>query len=258
MTRSSRKRAFFALLAVIGLAGLCVAPARAANTRVAISDFEWSKEPQIDLGESVIWDWIGPDTMHSVTGQEPNATQWDSDPDSSMPQHDLGDTYRLTFNHPGSYLFVCKMHSSVRGTVTVSNNPGDPDSDPGPQDPLKLDMESPLIERVRLDHLRLGWRGKGTALNFEIGEPGLASIDYYQRIKRGKGKKAKVVKRFRGYTESKVHVGNNRIRFAARSKTFKPKPGKYVAYFRVDDLSWNASREFTLHFEIKSKKSARR
>ena len=55
------------------LAALCAAvlvslgasaPAQAANTRGSISDFQWSvKNPQIDLGESVTWDWIGPDTV---------------------------------------------------------------------------------------------------------------------------------------------------------------------------------------------------
>jgi hypothetical protein len=54
---------------------IAVAPAQADSTRVSISNFEWSKDPEIDLGESVTWDWIGPDTFHSVTGQAPNATQ---------------------------------------------------------------------------------------------------------------------------------------------------------------------------------------
>lgn len=45
--------------------------ADAANTRVGISGFAWSKQPSIDLGESITWDWLGPDTAHSVTGTGP-------------------------------------------------------------------------------------------------------------------------------------------------------------------------------------------
>ena len=56
----------------------------------------------LDLGEHVTWYWTGPDTMHSVTGQPPNAGQWDSDP-GSLPKHNIGDNYQLTFDQPGIY-----------------------------------------------------------------------------------------------------------------------------------------------------------
>ena len=60
--------------------------ALATNTRVAISNYEWSiKEVHINLDEKVAWEWIGPDLMHSVTGVSPNAVQWDSDPGSDVP-----------------------------------------------------------------------------------------------------------------------------------------------------------------------------
>ncbi|HMT05559.1 MAG: hypothetical protein KDB48_08425 [Solirubrobacterales bacterium] len=247
-----------ALLAAAAFAGLSAIPAGAANTRVSITDFKWSKEPQVDLGESVTWDWIGPDTMHSVTGQEPNATQWDSDPSISMPQHDLGDSYTLTFDQPGTYLFVCKMHSSVRGTVTVSGNPGNPASDPGPQPPLNLDFEFPFVDNVRLNTPVIGPKGNGALLLFDIDEPGTASVDYYRLVKQGKGKKAKTVRRFAGYTEDAVHVGQNEVRFANRTATFKPQKGNYIGYFRVDDKSSNSSPEVPVQFKINGKKSKKK
>lgn len=248
----------FALLVAVLFAGLSAAPAGAANTRVSIADFLWSKDPQIDLGESVTWDWIGPDTMHSVTGQAPNATQWDSDPTISMPQHELGDTYTLTFDQPGTYLFVCKMHSSVRGTVTVSGNPGNPASDPGPQPPLNLDFEPPFVDNVRLNSPVIGPKGKGALLLFDIDEAGTASVDYYRLVKQGKGKKAKTVRRFAGYTEDEVHVGQNEVRFANRTATFKPQKGDYIGYFRVDDKSSNASPEIPVKFKINGKKKGKK
>lgn len=253
------------LAAILALAGLLAAstPAEAANTRVSITDFQWSKNPQVDLGESVTWDWLGPDLQHSVTGQAPNATQWDSDPGNSMPFNALGHTYTVTFDQPGTYLFVCKLHSSVRGTVTVSDQPGDPDSDPGKQPPLNFDMEPPTVDDIFFTHdgqlgaaPEIGPKGKGIGLRFSTGEKGSAEVDYYRLVKQGKGKKAKTVRRFMGYDVWETHIGWNLVRFGARSATFKPVAGKYVGLFRVTDQSANSTAAFPLRFEVKPSKAA--
>lgn len=253
------------VIALAGMACLAAAPADAANTRVSISDFQWSKNAQVDLGESVTWDFLGPDLQHSVTGQAPNATQWDSDPGNSMPVQQLGRSYKVTFDAPGTYLFVCKIHSSVRGTVTVSDQPGDPNSDPGPQAPLNFDLEPPLIEDVRFtnDGQRMvpaviGPKGKGIGLGFSSSDRGMAEVDYYRLVKKGKRKKARTVRKFAGYTEWQTHIGWNLVRFGARSATFKPVAGKYVGLFRATDESSNTTRPLTLRFEIKAKKKPKK
>ena len=118
------------------LAALALAPAAgAANRRVAISNYQWSApQLEIGLGEHVTWYWTGPDTVHSVTGDSPNAAGLDSDPQTSLPHHQIGDSFQLSFDSPGTYAFACKLHSTVRGTVTVSATPGRPDrrARPGP------------------------------------------------------------------------------------------------------------------------------
>lgn len=233
--------------------------AHAANTRVSISDFTWSKNPTVNLGESVTWDWLGPDLQHSVTGQEPNATQWDSDPGTASPRHNAGNSFTVTFDQPGSYLFVCKLHpQAVRGTVTVTDLPGDPNSDPGPQAPLRVDLEPPLVNALRMLTPVLGPKGKGALLQFETGERGTASIDYYRIIKQKRGGKIRSVRRFAGYHEAPVHVGINEVKVAYRSSTFKAKPGKYRALFRVDDENNNPSPTFPVDFEIKGKKKPKK
>lgn len=73
-------------------------------------------------------------------------------------------------------------------------------------------------------------------------------------VKRGKGKKARYVKFFQGYNEWPTHIGMNNVRFAARSSTFKPVPGKYVAYFRAEDGKSNSSDDITLNFTVFPKK----
>lgn len=247
-----------AALILVSLAGallamtVAVGPAQAVNTRVSIHDFQWSQNPEIDLGETVTWDWIGPDTQHSVTGQPDNATQWNSDPGPVNP-HPLGDTFSVTFDQPGTYLFVCKLHSSVRGTVTVSDTPGDPNSDPGPQAPLALDFEAPDFSSVYLNNTVLGPKGKGTALNFAINERGTVSADYYKLVRKKK-KKKKTVRVYAGFDEWSNHIGYNAVLFGNRDEKFKAKPGKYVAVVTATDESINAAPPVKLKFEIKSGK----
>lgn len=276
-----------ALAALAGLAFLMPNPASAANTRISIADFQWSKDAEIDLGESVTWDFIGPDLQHSVTGQPPNATQWDSDPGQSMPIQALGAEYKITFDQPGVYFFQCKIHTSVRGTVTVSDTPGDPNSDPGPKPALNLDIDPPVLDEwfFTRDGMFptapvIGPNGKGLGFRFSIGERGKAEADYYRlvpkyrwktvrkkkrvrrngkiRVKTVRKKKRVLVKRVRryaGYTEWETHIGWNLVRFAARSATFpKPVAGKYIAVFRATDESSNETAPIQVRFEIKGKK----
>ncbi len=250
-----------ALLAFV----LAAAPAQGASTRVSVADFKWSKQPTVNLGEKVIWDWVGPDTMHSITGQKPNATQWDSDPDTSTPMHPVGDQYSITFDQPGQYLFVCKLHSSVRGTVTVNNEPGDPNSDPGPQPPINFDVFPPSVTEVGLVNPVMGPKGKGTTLKAAIDERGVADADYYKLVKVGKkknkkGKKLKqrTVKKFMGYTRWDVFIGYNELHFAAKSPTFNPTPGKYEALFRVTDQNHNMTQPTKVTFEIKKGKKKKK
>ena len=103
--------------------------ADAANRRVAISNYQWSDRAlELDLGEHVTWYWVGPDTMHSVTGDSPNARGIDSDTGIDLPEHHDRRQLPASFDAAGTYKLVCKLHSTVRGTVTVSDTPGDPAS----------------------------------------------------------------------------------------------------------------------------------
>lgn len=252
MVPRNLRNAFLALAGMAALFAVLAGPANAGNTRVSIADFKWSKDPTVNLGESVTWDWLGPDTQHSVTGQPPNATQWDSDPQSSMPIHTPGDSYKVTFDQPGEYLFVCKIHSSVRGKVTVTGQPGDPNSDPGPQPPIDFDYTPPAFDEINLDPDVLGPKGKGTRLEFALDERGVADADYYKLVKVKKGRET--TRKYMGYTRWNVHIGYNQIRFAARSETFKPTPGKYEALLRATDEHFNTSDPTPIRFEIKGKK----
>ena len=80
---------------------------------------------ELDLGEHVTWYWVGPDTMHSVTGDVAERARIDSDAGNGLPHHPIGDSYRVDFDNPGTYdLASASCTASVRGTVTVSDTPG--------------------------------------------------------------------------------------------------------------------------------------
>jgi plastocyanin len=221
---------------------LC-SPAAAVNTRVSISEFAWSDQRvEIDLTEKVTWDWIGPDLAHSVTGVSANAVQWDSDPQTEAPSHRPGDSFTLQFTAPGSYVFQCKLHSVVRGEVIVSEAPGNPDSDPGPRAPLRLDLKKPTIGSVALRRTR--FRGsKGTPMTAQISERGTLDAEYY-RLRPG-GKRT-----YSGYAVWKTFIGINHIGLGRRGKHFKARPARYEVVLRATDLAANVSKPLRKRFTI--------
>jgi plastocyanin len=235
-----------ATIAAALLVALLIAPSASAdNRRVAISNYTWSDtDIQIDLGEHVTWYWVGPDLMHSVTGQPPNATAIDSDPQTNQPQHDLGDTFQASFDQPGTYLLQCKLHSTVRGTVTVSATPGDPGFEPDPIPPIAVDRTPPRLRGLSLRNRTFG--RKGTSLSFSLGERSRVSVDYYRQDSDGK-------RRFAGYRTFKGHIGLNHALFGKRSKNFRPRPGRYEAVIGATDGANNTSSERRLRFTIRKR-----
>lgn len=228
-----------ALAALIALAG--AAGADAANRRIAIADFQWSSEDvRIDLGEHVTWYWTGPDTIHSVTGDGPESSGLDSDPGENFPEHPVGDSFQLRFDAPGSYSFVCKLHSSVRGTVTVSNVPGDPIAEPDPVPANRVDLRAPRLRKLSLERTPI--RGRGGQLHFSLGERARVEADYY-RLENGR-------KRFAGWARWNGYIGENEIRFGGRRKHFDADPGRYVAELRATDRSNNTGKARGIRFEI--------
>ncbi len=228
---------------MIVLATAAATPAQAANTRVSLSGYAWSKpQVRIDLGESVTWDWLGPDLLHSVTGVSANAAGWDSDPGRTTPRHRAGDAYTLHFNQPGTYLFHCKLHASVRGEVVVSGIPGNPASDPGPRPPLKLDRRPPTLGGVSLRRQR--FRGtRGVAMSARISARGILDAEYYRLNRKRK-------RTYSGYRTWKTFIGINRVRLGARWKRFRARPGRYEVVLRVVDDADNVSRPLRKRFEI--------
>ncbi len=238
-----RRLGLGAVALVIAALALGAATASAANRRVAIGHYQWSL-PQIhlDLGEHVTWYWVGPDTLHSVTGTSPNDAGWDSDAGASTPRHDLGDTYQLTFNQPGTYTFQCKLHSSVRGSVVVSDVRGNPSEEVDPVPKLNVDVTPPHLNDVKLGSRRFGRHG--TKLKWGVNEKAKLDAEYYE-IRHGRRG------RFAGWNRWKGHVGYNDAKFGGHSRHFDARPGRYVAVIQATDESHNTGKKRTRRFKIR-------
>ena len=230
--------------AAAALALLVGAPAASAlNTRVEIANYRWSNpDVQIDRGEKVTWDWLGPDLAHSVTGISANDLQWDSDPGTDAPAHRAGDTFTLQFTQPGEYIFQCKLHAAVRGEVIVSDVPGNPKSDPGPQPPLNVDVKPPTLGSFSMPKRET--RGSsGLGFDVQISERGRLDAEYYRFNSKGK-------RVFNGFETWDVFIGINHLRLGARGKHFRARPGSYLAVLRASDEAANESKPLRKRFTI--------
>jgi plastocyanin len=224
-------------------AGVAAPAARAADAKVAIGDYHWSTPlVNVELGQHVTWYWVGPDTMHSVTGVSPNDTGTDSDPNTNEPDHKVGFTFTVTFNVPGTYNFQCKLHPIVRGEVVVSPVPGNPDDDPEPVPKPNVDLTPPTLNDTSLRPDAFGLRG--TRFHFALDQPARLDAEIWRLEPHGK-------RRYGGWRQWAGHIGFNEVSFADRSRHFVPRPGRYIAYVAATDASNNVSRTIRLHFTIR-------
>ncbi|HTU98387.1 MAG TPA: hypothetical protein VMF14_21230 [Solirubrobacteraceae bacterium] len=236
-----------------GMAALCAAaatailaalagPARAADAKVAIGHYKWSTPVvHVDLDQHVTWYWVGPDTMHSVTGISANDTEDDSDPGNPLPDHKLGSTYRLSFSQPGVYQFHCKLHPSVHGEVVVSDTPGNPLDDPEPVPKLNVLLIRPTLTQLSLSRPRFA--ATGTTLNLALDDPSVIDAEIWHVAHGHRSGYA-------GWSKWRAHIGYNYLPFGGRSRHFRPAPGRYVAFLQATDLFNNISRIRRVTFRI--------
>jgi hypothetical protein len=173
----------------------------------------------------------------------------DSDPGQATPRHSIGDTFKLTFNTPGTYDFQCKLHPTVRGTIHVSSTPGDPTTEVDPIPKSHVDLIPPYVDDLALRSSSFGRRGTG--LHFGIDERAGVDAEYYRLVPRRHRGHARPRREFAGWQQWHAHVGLNDSRFANRSRHFRPVPGRYVATLLFTDAGNNTARPRHLRFTIR-------
>ena len=78
----------------------------------------------INLGETITWKWVGPDTGHIIESAAGQTEQWDSDPGLTdvTVNHAINSTFPHTFTHVGAFNYHCRIHpDKMFGTITVSD-----------------------------------------------------------------------------------------------------------------------------------------
>ncbi len=239
------RRGLSAVLALVLAAGAAgsATPAGAVSRKVAIGDFAWSPfGVTVDRGDTVTWFWVGPDTQHSVTGEDAFSAGIDSDPGDDAPSHAPGDRFKVRFDRPGVYALHCKLHALVRGKVTVLDEPGTgaPSPDPDPQ--VTLDLRAPELTQVRWAAPALR-TGHWAQLRYTLDERARVTFDV-MRPRRG-------VDRLVGTRRFRGHVGWNTWRFHGRLRHRRLRPGRYYALLVAADADGNRTRDVRLPFRVR-------
>ncbi len=114
------------------------APGAGPLTRhVAIADFVYSPATiTVNSGDTVAWDWIGPDLNHSVTSLAGVLETFDSHLGqllSAIVGAPAGG-YSRTFSQTGDFGYFCRLHPDMTGMVKVvgSGAPAEQPADPAP------------------------------------------------------------------------------------------------------------------------------
>ena len=178
------------------------------------------KDVSIYQGDSVIFNWKGPDTNHSATGDK-----FDTDAGKSSAEvvHAIGDTYSVTFPDAGTFTFFCKVHSFMTGTVTVQPVP--PGATPT--------ATAPVLTKVRVSPRRFA---RKTKLTF--------NLDWPASMRATLRKGSRVTKAI----EFDAVPGDNRktLDFGRRVK-----PGNYVLKLvAVDRTNGKASKTASVRVEV--------
>ena len=217
------------LAAAVVAVGALPASAGATSRKVAIGNFQWSiPNVTVNLGDTVTWYWVGPDTQHSVTGVSANDTQTNSDP-GRTPSHKPGDTFTVKFTAPGTYDFQCVLHAIVRGTVTVTPIPGNGAPSPDPDPPILGDLTAPVIDGVSI---------RNRVVKYTLDDAGSVTVDL---LKQRRGRWVYISSR-----HYEGHVGYNEAHLSGHLTA-----GNYKAYFRAADTSNNQSKDAITRFTVR-------
>jgi plastocyanin len=217
-----------AVAAAVTACSLIAAPAAGTHPghgaiQVGVGAFKYGPaDVSLYVGDSVLWTWNGPDTNHSVTADAGQAVDFDSDPGKSAGEinHPLGDGYGVSFAQVGTFRYHCKVHSFMKGTITVQPAPGGTTAPPpGP----------PQLTNVSVKPRRFCTRcaKPGTTVRYRLDVP--ASM--------------RVALRRHGRTVKEIDFGSPPGPGVKRLKFRKLKGGTYVLRLvAVDNVSGKSSK----------------
>lgn len=210
-----------ALAVALLVLAFAASPALAADTTVQVGDdFFNPQEVQIDVGDTVTWEWVGAVGNHSVTSRQNQTESFDSDPGNNNPRHLPGSTpFTHTFTKNGATNYYCKLHPvTMQGTVTVGTLPPD-------ASPPELELRRPGVGR------------RTVRVGFQVSEAARVVL----RLSRASrpGRTIRTVAR-------EVGTGDHTIVLRRRGLA----PGRYVVRLTAEDATSNQSPVETVRFRL--------
>jgi len=226
------KRAFaVGLLAALALPATASAEQRIQAVDGVLadgSDNRWTPSGvTVKVGEIVTWSFTGTTLAHNVRSA---STNWDLE----SPIGVAGAPVSGFFDSPGTYAFVCRLHASMTGSVTVTDATGAPPPLPPPpplsEQPFpndagalasfeRIDAVAPTLSAVTVRRV-----ARGARVRFRLSESGRATLAF----KRG-GKTVKT-------RAVDARKGANTVTIRGL------RAGGYRIEVRASDLSGNAAR----------------
>jgi plastocyanin len=224
------------VLAAVALAALAFPAAASADQRLQAvdgalpdgSDNRWTPNAvTVKVGEPVTWAFDGTALAHNVRSASAN---WGLVSDIGAP----APAVTRCFDAVGTYQFVCRLHASMTGTVTVTDETGAPPPPPPPpplsEQPFpndggalttfeRIDAVAPVLDRVTVRRV-----ARGARVRFRLSEAGRATL----ALKRG-GKTVKT-------RTVDARKGSNTVTIRGL------KAGGYRVEVRARDLSGNAAK----------------
>jgi plastocyanin len=210
------KLAGITVVAVLALPGTALADV----TFQAVDQVNlWSPDAQtVKVGEKVTWAFTGTTLYHNVKS-DTGAWSFGNTADIAGP------VAEYTFTAPGTYTFFCELHrSTMRGTVTVTDETGAPPPPPPPpplsEQPFANDFPAPPALEVRdtvapkLDRVKVTRVRKGAKVRLRLSEAGKVAI----RLTRGKVVKRRTVEVAKGtstLTVSGLRAGTYSVQVTA-------------------------------------------
>ena len=192
------------------------------------SDSRWTPDTvTVKVNEPVSWTFDGATLAHNVRSTSAN---WNFESPIAVG----GAAATTTFATPGTYAYVCRLHASMTGTVSVTDATGAPPPLPPPPplseqtfandgSPLatfeRIDAVAPVLSAVKVRRV-----ARGARVRFRLSEAGRATL----ALKRG-GKTVKT-------RTVDARKGANAVTVRGL------RAGGYRVEVRASDLSGNAAR----------------
>ena len=225
----------------------CSSPPRRARAPTGGSrsaNYQWSSpDIHIDLGEHVTWYWVGPDTMHSVTGRLGQRARASTPTRARLPPPHLGDNFQSA--SPAGHLRLPVQAPRGRPRHDHGVRPARRPVDRAGPGAAEQRRHPAALHGRRAARFDVDPRKKGTHLRMGLDERGTADAEIY-RLEGPKDRGGSPAGR-----AGRPSWGSTAFPSRTARSTSRRALARYLAEIRATDRSNNTSRPQNIRFSIR-------